>query len=277
MIKRRAVLSIISLCLTMLLLTSVVFAAGQEKPSTDSPLKNFELNENEKLIFERNEITDEDQLLQRAKDGINEGNTAPKATVELSRNGKPVSDNRIETYVTVQKLKSKKNLITGAVSTLYRQDAFALIPAGVLRAPLDDPNSGYDESVSVKATNTIYYYQNYFDGRNVFKYDKVGGKWTRLDPTVSWSNSEIGWSARGTIYDNYGNDIGQISNSDRETVPSSGSPTSGTEYFMTPSVTNYIGWALTVDYMAGNQLIDLSRDGETWYFWFANYLDGFVS
>lgn len=62
MIKRRSVLFIISLCLTMLLSTSVVFAGAQETPNSDSPAENFKVNENEKLIFERDEITDEDQL-----------------------------------------------------------------------------------------------------------------------------------------------------------------------------------------------------------------------
>lgn len=274
MIKRRSVLFIISLCLTMLLSTSVVFAGAQETPNSDSPAENFKVNENEKLIFERDEITDEDQLLQRAKEKIIEVNASPKADVIFLHNGKLVADNRVKTYVTVQKLKSKKNLTTGEVTTLYRQDAFALIPAGVLSDPLQDSKEGYDSTTSVKARNTIFYYQNYFNGRNVFKYHNVYGKWTRLDSTVSWSNAKLGWQARGTKYSDTGTDLGPIDDGYLQTLST---PVSGTAYSMTPSVKTYIGWALTADYMAGKQQITLSRDGETWPFWFANYLDDYVS
>ncbi len=271
-----------------LLITSTSFAAesSTNRANEKASDKIFEVAEDELLVFETEEITDAVKLLEMGKKMENEGsrrNTV--AEVKLSKNGKEVSADKVKTYVTNQKLKAKKNLINGQVSTLYRQDSFALIPRSIFGSSttdsvsissLPDPNSDYDSTYSVMATNTIYYTKKDCYEHGVkstgFRFDKIGGEWELLDSQVSWDNSYIGYTQEGTAYDDCEEQGGYLWGK-YEQVPSNGVPSSGVEYEMFPDTQGYFFHpAMKGDNQWGRQKIDLHRGTEDWTFEFINTL-----
>ena len=266
--KKRFGVLLIIVVLSLLLIVSVVSAEQSNSVQEDkgAELQQFSVGENETLIFEREEITDLDLLLERAKKGINEGPGNPRATLtkdgkEISRSEKNLAkddDKENKTFVTVQKVKQKKNLETGKVTTLYRQDAFAIIQGKTDTDAGTDPGSL--SNIYLTAYNTIYWSAIQCDDLFWnYKFTLVRGRWVRKDSQVSWANSKIGYYQQGEKFTSSCVSKGMGYYQANVSMPSSGNPVSGTWYSLEPGTDYYVSWDFN-DHFAFSD-IDISYRG----------------
>lgn len=214
--QKKPLFRIMALVVSLLLLLSS-FAMAKTNDSINNDDANFIKNSNEVLVFQAEEVTDDVQLYERAVNGITEVDIKVKPTANLTKDGDDVSNGKIKTYYTVQKLQTKKDLMTGKTTTRYRQDSYALVPSSLLKdtsktgkgssfhIALSDPGQGYDSTYSVMAQTTAYYdlINCYHSGVyiNYYRYYQVSGSWTRLDSQVTWSNAQLGAYHQGTGVD----------------------------------------------------------------------------
>lgn len=108
--------------------------------------------------------------------------------------------------------------------------------------------------------------------------NRIDGKWDRFDSTIIWSNSKIGVYTQSTVaYSNCNVYWQGVMLGYDEIQPSSGIPTSGTNYYMTPFLNRqtdlygkYMSNKVNVDNNQGNMKIDLRRGSSAWNFTFTN-------
>lgn len=280
MLKIKKIGISISLMLLLLLTSSVSFAS--DGLASDS----FISNDNEVLVYESAEITDQAELFDRAVKQISDEPVKTKQISTLTENGQNISTDKIKTYTTVQKLKEKKDLQTGKTTSYYRQDSFAVIPKSMLdsevsktsnvdkttfRVALIDQDQDYDPSVSVLVTSKIYY--SYFNclNRNFYKFSKVSGTYNILDSQVTMSNAKVGYYNLGTVVNS--NCAGNYGNQEYNTWTVSSSPVSGTEY--SHSINSYYYYSNgSSDINSGSAGITLRRGTTTWQYTYTNmFLD----
>lgn len=258
-----------SLVLVLLFLVSTTAVA---KAPNDN--NGFKLGKDELFVFEANEIVDQELLLDRAKKGITDVPAYPLPKVELIRDdGQKVDSNKIEKYVTVQRVKTKKNIKTGATTDLYRVDSFAAITP----TALSDTNQKWDSSYSVLSTNTGWYEVircNTFGGLQYFaKYTKVQGKWDKSDGQVTMTNGRLGYYHQGA--DTRNNSCSSLGSHYGGKEKNIGNPTSGTtySYIPDPAIDRYYATFSVADFNCSNTKVTLTRGTTTWEFLHQNLLD----
>ncbi|GAV24051.1 hypothetical protein cpu_25610 [Carboxydothermus pertinax] len=246
------------------------------------PIFAFDLSEqnsDELVIYEAKEITDEKVLFERAINGVIEGDVVPKVKVFLQKDGSEVDTKNVKQYVTVQKIKTTKNLKSGATRSLYKQVSISLLSSTALQ----DLNEGWDSTYGVKATCTAWYetitlpvkdlFGNIINYRTYYRYVKIDGKWIKYDSTLSLKNSQIGFRHQGTAAKSDGTIYGGLS-IDRTYTVANGYPTSGTTYSIYP---NTNGYYFSNDALGDQNLarmkVDITKGGSTWNFTFLNMLD----
>lgn len=116
-----------------------------------------------------------------------------------------------------------------------------------------------DSTVSVCALLTLYYTQIGDHGW----YQKATNRWTRSDPTVSWSNAKIKDACAAEWYQGTGRCNTQVT----KTI---GVPTSGTTYTFTPWFAGSSNQVYLNGFngIAAYQQITLQRGASTWQFSF---------
>lgn len=282
---KRVLLLLLMLCFFT---TSVAFASQDDKVK-------FEVNQDEIMIFEADEITDDMALLERAKKGISDV-PAPQGKVKLHKAGKEIKDNDIKVYTTTQKLKAKRNKKTGEIVTLYKQDSIAEIPkstfeekdnkvasltrlASLSMVALTDSGDKNDSTSNptVLSTNTIYYEAKacpdpYIGQRNYYKFTSVGNKWKIIDYQVSLSNGVIGYYRQGgAVNSSCQSQGGKLWGEDI----SIGTPSSGVEKKVTPTKNTswYVSVSSSLDQNLAHGTITITRGSSSWSFQHINNFD----
>lgn len=234
-------------------------------------------DDEEILVFEASEITDQNILLERAKNGVNESTSNPASVIALTKDNKSVDIDKIKVHATIQKLSTNKNLKTGKLTSQYKLVSFADIPLSVLSTDIDS-SSGWDQTGGIRATCTIYFDEMTCGQVKYIKMNSINGTWDRFDSSITWSNSKIGVFTQSTVaYSNCNVYWQGVMTGYDEIKPSNGIPTSGTNYSMTPFLNSqtdlygkYMSNRTGVDNNQGNMKIDLSRSGSSWNFTFSN-------
>lgn len=191
----------------------------------------YKLSKDEKIVFQKEEITDEYELRERAINGIIESSKAPIINAVLKEKGSNLEVGNTKTYITVQKIKTKENLKTKEVTDLYRVDSFHLytLPEsnyGI--SSLELPKEDWDDAYSVVSRVTAYYDQVNTPEGEGYRILSTSGKWTIYDYQVSLSNGFVGWHYNAPRYDLNLNRLTKDTNT--HVALASYHPTSGVTY-----------------------------------------------
>ncbi|MED3645609.1 hypothetical protein P4475_02005 [Halalkalibacterium halodurans] len=165
----------------------------------------------EKVIYEAEEITDINELYERARNGISDEPIKNQnlPNWELTEKETEIRMNKhmseIEEYATNQLLSVKK---VGDVEVKeYAATVFADIDLKEHSFEENDSfvsilgstnRSKWDDSVSVRAYSTIYFTESTYRGMDYVRLDKVTGGWQRSDTSVSLSNRKVVLGCSGT-------------------------------------------------------------------------------
>lgn len=187
-----------------------------------------------KVIYSSPEITDNKKLLERAKSGISDKSAQFHPSGEVIKDGVVIPGNLLKHYTTVQKLEEKE--YTDPIShkkitkTSYRQTTFTAISKSIftnnqqasknqnsfkvaslnvlpinVNVALTDTINDYDGSISVYATNVIWYdYINIDQFTKAYRMIKMHSQWDRLDYQVSLGLHNQQWYQQGTGYTSSG-------------------------------------------------------------------------
>ncbi|MFZ7103436.1 MAG: hypothetical protein ACOWWO_12385 [Peptococcaceae bacterium] len=255
--------------LMVFMLSVLVTSAGFAKEKLEAA--------NSKITFEAKEITDQKELIKRAKKGVIEGPTVPIQKAKLTKDGKDFTEKNVKTFVTVQKLKEKEYINKEGkkiITTTYKQDVISFVSlvdeseGGVMSEigtlGLEDPNESYDDDgpdKTAKVRNTIYYNTISVGIETAYNFTKITSKWDKLDSSITWDNSYIGWNKHGTWYNSSGVKVGQGTLGNQEMVPSSGIPSIGVTYTLYTYSDEYVVPSTTSFSMYGQSMIKLYRGG----------------
>lgn len=177
---------------------------------------------NPKVLFQKDEIKDINELFQRAKNNKSDINIKfnPKATLKDDRG----NIKKLATYHTTQWLK-KLEYSNGAEENFFATTAFVVVPESTISSKYNDKLD--PQTYGVKAYATIYWTNVTDNGTTYWKFTKASGGWQILDGTITISGmhvmlAEYGPSPYGSV--SHTKDYYPTSNTFSYTTPSTWEP-----------------------------------------------------
>ncbi len=266
MMKTKSSKKIICFLISSLIISFVLPMAALGDDLKIKDTEQFKLSKDEKIVFQKVEITDDKELKERAISGIIESSKVPIVKAVL-KNKETNLESDVKTFTTVQKLRTVKNEKTNEVKKLYRLDSFQLysLPKTTFGiCSLSTHDDDWDATLSVLARTTAYYNEIVVSDYpyEAYKILYSTGKWTIYDYQASISDGTVGWRYLGRIYDASGTDYGHSGNADAVVYSY---PTSGETYYDYHSM----GWYCKsdmqpLDEMKAFTTITVTRGGSSW-------------
>lgn len=226
---------------------------------TINPLaKASEAKEDKQVIFQTDEIVDENELFEKAKKEKKENpNKSKEHSMKAVLKGKN-GEVEIETFSTKQLLKVTKN--GDAEEKYYAETTFAAASSEDFStlASESDYKSDTDSSISWRAASTTYYTTSISGGKTYVKLNYVKANWTPLVSGVSISNRRYKYANNGEL-----NAVWKSQVSDMKYT------TSNTNTHYPPST--WVAVEKTALWEAGtNMYATLTRNGSSWSFTMLN-------
>ena len=162
-----------------------------------NPVSANEVKKDQEIVFQAEEINDQDELYERAIKGIQEVKLTDRELpkYELKNNNTKENVNLLQ-YTTSQLLKSEKKGDTEIQE--FAVTTFTVTEEEVTNNDhLTTADSGskdetkWDESLSVRASITIHYTRTIKNNVNYAKVTSASGSWTINDSSVSLSNRKV--------------------------------------------------------------------------------------
>ncbi len=267
MVKTKSSRTIFFFFISLLIISLVlpITVLGDDLKIKDT--EQFKLLKDEKIVFQKEEITDEYELRERAIKGIIESSKAPIVNAVLKEEVSNLEVGNTKTFTTVQKIGTKENLKTRELTDLFRIDSFQLysLPKNTYGiCSLELPREDWDDTYSVVSRVTAYYDQvNTPEGKG-YRILSTSGKWTIYDYQVSLSNGYVGWYYNAPRYDLSLNRLTKGTNA--HFALASSHPTSGVTYPDPDyrSMDYYCVEVNIIDRLEANSEVTITRGGESW-------------
>ncbi|MFY0543750.1 hypothetical protein [Brevibacillus sp. H7] len=211
---------------------------------------NNEVDDDLEIVYEAQQITDDNEVLERAKKGVNEGPVTLIKKVKGSDNSSTV------VYETTQKLKEKKSkkenenkTVTSYVTTIVAESTYK-------------SDNNYDNTYSARVYIEYHYDMITTDNVQWVEAVKYRYKYVNLDSQVTATQMKNYYGCGGQQYENkskyWVNAAGSATASN---------PTSGIWYYNTPSTDwGHVNVSTYDGYNGMNVRTDLKRSTSTWYF-----------
>ncbi|WML37960.1 hypothetical protein RCG19_11940 [Neobacillus sp. OS1-2] len=185
---------------------SFIIALCTFAPSTFAA-EGSELENKEVIIFEAQEIKDNNALLSRAKEGVTDNLELDKNMNTLmevkDKNGKKVNLSKKDVQITSQKLKAVKKgtkVVESYVTTVFSEATFEKSNGNISILGYDTGKGGLDSTLSVYSYSRVYYEIVKGGSGNINHYDitKATGYWTLQDVSTGIKNTNVTLQQWGT-------------------------------------------------------------------------------
>lgn len=229
--------------LTMLFILLASFSPSFAYSSSDGNSDDLE------VVYETKQITNEDEVLKRAKNGVNE------SPIRLSKKVKDSSLGSTVVYETTQKLKEQKSKkdknkkVASFVTTLVADNSYK-------------SDNRPDKTASARVYIEFYYDMITTDTIQWVKVIKYRYKYVNLDSQVTATQMKNYYGCGGQQYEN--RQKYWVSEAGSATASN---PKSGTWYENTPHKDwGHVNVSMVDGYTGMNVRTDLKRSTSTWYF-----------